>query len=75
MSVSSSSASVVVSPANVDVVAAVAIGKLTTFVSRLSRDEKKKELPPEASRMSAEEKTGFKGENQGMLKGEVSLYH
>ena len=52
MIVSSSSASVVVSPANVDAVAAAAVGKLMTFVSRLSREEKKKELAPDASRMS-----------------------
>jgi hypothetical protein len=43
--VSSSSASVVVSPA------AAMVGRLTIFVSRLSRDEKKKELLPDASKM------------------------
>jgi hypothetical protein len=45
---SSSSASVAESAA------ATSVGRVTTFVSRLSREEKKKELPPETSRMSAE---------------------
>ena len=43
--VSSSSASVVVSPA------AAIVGKVTIFVSRLSREEKKNELPPDASKI------------------------